>query len=194
MGRRLPIVAGFRRCHNGDVAEPRSRPVSGERPVMLSRILAVAAVLLALVVVSLPAPAADRPKEQLVDQVKASIDRGIRFLKQQEAGRGHWEVNTLAAFASGGWSAMAVLALLNAGVKPDDPTVARGLEWLRQLKPGGTYVRGLQTMVFAEAGLERDRALIQENVNWLLQARVYRGGKFAGWGYSLGVGNADNSN
>ena len=46
---------------------------------------------------------------------------------------------------------VAVLALLNSGLPPDDPTVAKGLNYLRQLKTEQTYVRALQTMVLVEA-------------------------------------------
>jgi hypothetical protein len=50
-------------------------------------------------------------------------------------------------------------------------------------------------MVFAEAGKAEDRARIQRNVTWLLDARVRNGGTFKGWTYGMGRSmRADNSN
>src|SRR5262245_28484999 len=82
------------------------------------------------------------PKEELVDQVRQAIERGERFLRQQEGGKGHWENNAtpVAMMAQGGWSCLAMLALLTAGVPADDPVVQRGLAWLRSQQFGSTYV------------------------------------------------------
>src|SRR5438874_4501720 len=111
------------------------------------------------VVAPIPPPAgrpADRPKEPLVEQVRTAIERGIRFLRQRQQvhgdGSGDWENDSAMLLKSGGSTTLALLALLNAGVKPDDPLVQRGLVYLRSLKPSDTYVVGLQTMVFAEIG------------------------------------------
>src|SRR5205814_3648260 len=41
----------------------------------------------------------------------------------------------------------------------------------------------LQTMALAEAGNPKDLPLIQKNVNKLIDARAFRGGKFIGWSY-----------
>jgi hypothetical protein len=138
------------------------------------------------------APPAKAP-EPLVERVRLAIDRGVRFLKQEERGRGKWE----AQGRSGGFTALAVLALLNCGVPADDEVVRRGLNYLRDLPPQDTYVVGLQTMVFAEAGQARDKELVQRNVDWLLGTRVRKGGELIGWSYGRGLaasGLADNSN
>jgi hypothetical protein len=144
---------------------------------------------------SCPSWAADPEPEQLVDRVRRSIDRSVQFLRDMERGSGHWERDQLAANYKGGCTSLALLALLNAGVKPDDPAVSRGLKWLRKIEPRQTYVVGLQTMVFAEVNSPRDRILIQENANWLLDARVRANQELRGWSYGRGLGiNADNSN
>src|SRR5262249_29344559 len=72
------------------------------------------------------------------------------------------------------------LALLNCGVKPDDPVIQNGLRVVRSLQQQGTYVVGLQTMVLAEINDPRDKGLIQMNVKWLLQPLD---GNFTGWRY-----------
>jgi hypothetical protein len=157
----------------------------------------ISALILALVVGG-PALAQDKPKEPLVDQVKNSIDRGVRYLRQQQRPNGSWEgANGLIGglqFTQGGQTCLAMLALLTAGVSPDDPAVKAGLEWLRKLPPQGTYVVGLQTMVLAEARQARDKQQIATNVDWLLKARAAPGGKLIGWGYGSGGPGADFSN
>ena len=55
---------------------------------------------------------------------------------------------------------------------------------LRKLDSPKVYVRSLQTMALAEARNAVDIGLlIKKNVEWLLQARVYKGGRFIGWEY-----------
>jgi hypothetical protein len=142
-----------------------------------------------------PVCAADNGKEPLVDQVRTAIERGVEFLRAAEDRNGNWEVGAQSAIMQGGWTSLAMLALLNAGVKPDDPIIERGLKYLRGLAPKYTYVVGLQTMVYAAAGRAEDRERIQENVDWLIQARVFSRNQFVGWSYSQGRGpRADNSN
>jgi hypothetical protein len=131
-------------------------------------------------------------------QVREAIDRGVQYLRNVEKGRGDWEVHGGERLARpGGWTSLAMLALLNCGVKVEDPMIQRGLKYLRGLPPKHTYVVGLQTMVFAAARQEKDLELIQRNVDWLVKAMVYNGGRFMGWTYSddkkFGP-TADNSN
>lgn len=135
-------------------------------------------------------------QEPLADQVRRAIDRGVQFLRDQENGRGDWEIDALSASKPGGWTALALLALLNSGVKPDDPIIERGLKFLRGIQPQYTYVVGLQTMAYAAAGKDIDKERIQINVDWLVKARVMNGPELEGWGYSPRetVGGADNSN
>jgi hypothetical protein len=131
----------------------------------------------------------------LVDQVRRAIDNGIRYLRQKEEGRGHWEIEAAVNQAHpGGQSALALLALLNCGVKADDPVIQRGLKYLRTVEPRSTYVVGLQTMVFVEAGQAEDKQRIQRNVDWLIKTRQMEDGKLLGWSYPSGGRSPDNSN
>jgi hypothetical protein len=132
--------------------------------------------------------------EPLVEQVRTAIDTGVRFLRKAERGRGHWEIDFISAAKPGGSSSLALLALLNCGIKPDDPIIQRGLEHLRKVEPQSTYVVGLQTMVFAEVGDAKDGPRIQRNVDWLIRARVMSGPKLRGWGYGQDAGGTDYSN
>jgi hypothetical protein len=140
-----------------------------------------------------PAPAPDKKQESLADQVGKAIERGVKFLKEQERGKGNWEIDVDAKLRRGGWTALALLALLNAGESVDDPVIKRGLEYLRTVPPTQTYTVGLQTAVFAKAGLEQDRKQIQRNVDWLLATRLPDGWTYAKLDSGRG-GVADNSN
>src|SRR5262249_37076564 len=78
-------------------------------------------------------PAQNRGEEPLVERVRAAIDKGVRYLKAVEKGNQNWERDiSVGSTRPGGETALALLALLNAGVKPDDPVIQRGLEYLRR--------------------------------------------------------------
>src|ERR1700694_4066103 len=112
-----------------------------------------------------PAAAADGNQRLLVDRVRRAINRGEQFLRDQEDHKGHWELDGgLATQRPGGETSLVLLALLNAGVKSDDPIIERGLKYLRTVQPHDTYAVGLQTMVFAAAGKDVDFPRIQNNV------------------------------
>jgi hypothetical protein len=154
------------------------------------------AVLLLCVIGVTPAAAAKPQKEALADQVKKAIDHGRKFLRDEQTAGGDWEKDVNSKTRHGGWTSLALLALLNAGENPKSDVIQKGLRFLRSVEPNDTYVVGLQTMVFAEAGFVEDRVRIQRNVDWLVKMRVMRGNDLQGWGYPDRVGNksADNSN
>lgn len=160
-----------------------------------------------LVAIPLLIPAPARAEEPLVQKVRHALDEGIKYLKAKQidegGGRWSWEDPVLGQLQRGGPSALAMLALLTAGVPADDPVIKRGLPFVRGLAPENTYVVGIQTMVLAEIGDKQDLHRIQTNVNWLIDAAVTRGGRLGaggtleGWTYgsSGGAGHrADNSN
>ncbi len=137
----------------------------------------------------------NRGGETLVEEVKRAIEKAVQYLKDQEQGKGNWEVDGMVGLQAGGESALAMLALLNAGVKPEEPIIQRGLAEQRKIVPAGTYAVGLQTMVFVQAGQPQDRPLIQRNVEWLVRSHVpRRGTRAGGWGYGTEAGVPDGSN
>src|SRR5207249_1436297 len=101
--------------------------------------------------------------------------------------RGNWEED--AKMPTGGFTALAMLSLLTAGVPPDDPVIKNGLDYLRAVPAKDTYVVSLQTMVMVQAGQEIDRPRIRKNAEWLLEAR-----KPNGWTYGKSNIRPDNSN
>lgn len=98
-----------------------------------------------------------KAEEELVEKVRKAIDNGVKFLKKEQSPQGNWEgiVLNVLADMEGGVTSLVTLALLNSGVKPTDPVVAKSLTFLRGIRPKKTYVVGLQTMVFEQAREER---------------------------------------
>ncbi len=155
----------------------------------MNRLLAVAALVAGLfgsVVGPLRA-------EVTAEQVRQAIDRGTAYLLGQQRNDGSWPDMV---GQSGGVSSLCTLALLNAGVEPDDEKMQRALNHLRRIEPKWTYVVSLQTMVFARANPEKDRVLIGRNVRWLENTQLqiadnpYKGA----WTYPGMGGDGDNSN
>jgi hypothetical protein len=133
-------------------------------------------------------------KTLLSPAVKKAVQQGIKYLRSKQLKDGSWEIDEFAKQRPGGWSALALLALLEAGVSADDKAVANGLGYLRKQEPMFTYVRALQTMVFAKAGMIRDKGRIQRNVDWLMKAAVRANAGLLGWTYTQSPQVPDNSN
>jgi hypothetical protein len=128
-------------------------------------------------------------------KVQTAQEKGVEYLKGRQTEDGHWENDTLSLLQPGGTSALALLALLETGVKPDDRAVERGLKYLRTVEPRHTYVVSLQTQVLCIVNQKGDAALIGRNVKWLADAGVGKGKAFEGWTYEAGgASGADLSN
>ena len=133
--------------------------------------LAALVIVLAAAVVTTPAiRSADRPVEPLVEKVKKAITEAADYLKREQKQDGSWQFRIEAA-NNGGGTALALLALINAGEPVKTSHIQRGLAFLRMLDSDKTYTVSLQTMVFAMAGEPEDLARIQRNVDWLEKAR-----------------------
>jgi hypothetical protein len=153
----------------------------------MKRLLAAAALAIGLFG-SVVGPARS---EVTPEQVRQAIDHGVNYLLGQQLHNGGWPET----FGPGGISALCTLALLNAGVEPDDERMQKALNYLRKIKPDKTYVVSLQTMVFARAVPERDRELILRNVKWLEKIQTAEGPNKGAWSYPyMGGTNGDNSN
>jgi hypothetical protein len=145
-----------------------------------------------------PPAGKQKPKEPLDRDVQAAIARAVDYLKSAQWD-GHWDRRwknrPFPSGFQGGPTSLALLALLESGVPLNDEAITKGLAYLRGLSSQQIYVVSLQTVVLCRADPERDRALIQRNVNYLLDARSDEHGKFIGWSYSKRNSQiADNSN
>jgi hypothetical protein len=120
------------------------------------------------------------------EQVQAAILNGLNWFRTQQqadgtwAGRGH----------EGGQTALAVLAMLNAGVEPKDPAVRAGIESLLQVENKNTYVVSLKAQVLAATDLPEYIPALTEVTNWLIQSQRDDGM----WGYGGNRKLGDNSN
>jgi hypothetical protein len=141
--------------------------------------------------------AGQQPRPTLADQVGKAIRKGANYLKESQQASGGWEEYAPTAGFKGGTTAMALLALLNAGVPSDDKVILKGLNYLRAFEDSPTYVQALQTMAYVEAGYDKDRSRIKYNVERFRKlCLTTKDGQFLGWNYGRGgVGGApDNSN
>ncbi|MEM1304816.1 MAG: prenyltransferase/squalene oxidase repeat-containing protein, partial [Planctomycetota bacterium] len=168
--------------------EPPVLPRCQSRTVVAVALLAITAT---------PFVAGSRGAAQDLDAaaVLGAIDRGVAYLKRQQKPKGNWS-DTLGN--PGGLSALVTLALLNAGLAPDDPTVDRGLDYLRRLNldEQRTYFVSLRIMALCAATPGRDRETIRKAVDWLEKTQVKEGRNVGAWSYSdtrLGEGDPSNS-
>ena len=147
----------------------------------------------AAILVRAPVPKA--PPDPLREKADAAQKKAVAYLRKQQRKNGAWEDDNVPGPLSGGTSALVMLALLEAGVGPEDEAIKTGLEHLRELKPTGTYVVSLQTQVFCKATPKVDAKRIAENVEWLEKAAARANGKLIGWSYNAAPGGrADASN
>ncbi|MCR4412168.1 MAG: DUF4159 domain-containing protein [Thermoguttaceae bacterium] len=124
------------------------------------------------------------------EAVRQAIESGANFLKRQQQANGGWAEHL---GYHGGVTALCTLALLNAGVPPDDEHVKRALAYLRRVPAERTYVTSLQTMVFCRAHPELDLPLIQRNVVALERWQIPEGQNRGAWAYPEGPGDNSNS-
>jgi hypothetical protein len=130
--------------------------------------------------------------EVTAEQVRNAIDRAVGFLKQQQQPSGEWS-----DFPGrrGGVTCLVTLALLNAGVPLDDPTMQRALKVIRDMQPDMTYIVALHTMVLCAAEPAKDAQLIARNVRWLESHQIKDGNNKGAWTYGdPGSTPGDNSN
>ena len=81
------------------------------------------------------------------DRVRESIKRGVNYLKNSQQD-GRWPKYRL---YTGGTTALATLALLNAGVPESDPVLQRSIRVVLNLPREKTYVVSLRVMALAIA-------------------------------------------
>jgi len=145
-----------------------------------------------MMVSDLPAQAPAQPAkgELTAVQVREAINKAVKYLKQQQTKNGSWSDWV---GQPGGVTALCTLALLEAGLEPEDPDLQRALAWLRKHRFQTTYAVSLQTMVFCKAQPSRDPLLIHQNVKWLEGKQIISGQRKGAWGYPGMKGDNSNS-
>lgn len=146
----------------------------------------------------IPPPAEDDGKvvagdDSLVEKANKAIAAAIDFLKEQQSKKtGGWDPVLARHANDGGWTALALLALLNAGEPADSPVIKAGLDYLRKVDTRRTYVIALRLMVFCHAA-RKDQERIRADVKYLEDALLPDGWTYHQIPAAL-TGNADNSN
>jgi hypothetical protein len=144
-----------------------------------------------VLVAGIPSATVRAAEDPLVERVGKAIDSGKAYLLglRREAA-GNWEIGPAGIPYPGAQTSLVLLALLTAGMSPQDEVIQKGLDYLRTVQSDRTYAVALQTMAFAQAGYRSDLKHIQRNVDWLLSAR-----QPSGWSYHKAmVDITDNSN
>lgn len=134
--------------------------------------------------------------DDLEKQRKEAIKKGVEFLKAKQQ-NGHWEDGIGLAMGpnQGGVTALATLALLEAGESPDSPTLKAALDYLTKQEPKSTYATALQTLAFCRADSKKFASEIERNALWLQKTARRSENKLLGWGYPIAGGapmNSDN--
>ena len=119
-------------------------------------------------------------------KVLDSIQRAKRYIISQQQADGSWQ----SVGHDIGATSLALLALINSGLTPQDPPVERGLKYLRTVKePTKTYEVSLMIMALAAAKDDRkDSTRILGLVKKLTQSQIREGPGSGCWGYDTDVG------
>jgi hypothetical protein len=150
--------------------------------------LLISAILVGLLFIHPSWLLAQEGRNVTAEAVNQSIARGVEYLlKVQNQNSGGWDEY---ASENCGASALITLALLNSGVPPTHPAIAKALNYLRGIQANRTYSVSLQTMVFCAANPNEDMLRIKQNVQWLVNAQRPNGM----WGYELTNISSDPSN
>jgi hypothetical protein len=144
-----------------------------------------ALVLLAATAIAAPVPKDGKADEEFAKKVNTARENAVRFLKEKQQKDGSWEGGALKTLAGmdGGQTALATLALLEAGVPANDPAVAKAVEYLVKLDAKRTYVASLTIQVLARTKEAKHLPHIQSFADWLMKEAIMKGKKLEGWSY-----------
>ena len=161
----------------------------------LSRVIAV----LAAGALLLWRPASTLGQQKLSPQlVRQKIRKAHLWLKVRQNGDGSFTPTRVAQTHKVGLTSMALLAMMNSGLKPTDPNVKKGLRYLRNLRslPTQTYDASLMLMALCAANDGTDADKKARLVAILENGQKKTGRSAGGWTYSSarGLGNPDGSN
>lgn len=149
---------------------------------------------LCVVAVASRAPMAAHAAEVTKEQVEKSIGLAKKYLTVNQKKDGSW--STAEGAYAVGVTSLAVLALMNAGMKLDEAPVQNGLNYLRSVKepdPTQTYEISLMAsaLSFAKDG-QRDKARLLILAQRLERSQITTGDGSGSWSYSAnGILNAN---
>ncbi len=120
----------------------------------------IVAVVLALVICPVAVLAQAAQSGDKVDPVavQAAIKKGVEYLYSMQGADGSWEVvpqpeakgepHSIKAGQWGGQTALATYALLAAGESPQNPKLAKAIQWLQKADMEGIYAVGMRAQVW----------------------------------------------
>ena len=133
--------------------------------------------------IAAPVPGDKKSDDEFQKKLDAARTKAIKYLKEKQSKDGDWEdfVLNVVGGQKGGPTALAALALLEAGVPANDTTITKAVEFLLKLEPERTYVVSLQTQECSRgADAKKYAKEIQANVDWLMEKAIYKNGKLTG--------------
>ena len=154
-------------------------------PVMFRPLAKIICCLTILAVLTFPAPAVCQ--DVTAANVDKAINNAVRFLLSAQLPDGGWP--EYSGYPHG-VSSLVTLALLNSGMDPESPAVARALRHLAEQELDKVYSVSLQTMAFCAANPNKYAAHIERNARWLADIQLDHGG----WSYDAQRGGGDPSN
>jgi hypothetical protein len=136
-------------------------------------------------------PAPMRAQDVSSEQVGEAVRKGSAYLTANVI-RTHAIRTRGGSYSQIGVPMLGVLALLNAGVKADDPAVAALIQDVADLDNQAVYLVGLKCQVLAAASPAKYAKELQDAATWLAKAQTDVGN----WGYggATNRGHGDNSN
>jgi hypothetical protein len=170
-----------------------NRPLKG-RNGLSSRLLAVAFSLVVVLATTRRTSAAVEP-----EKVDDAVKRGVAWLYSQQKPTGQWENDLkrngtghdwveMQGVSYGGYTALCVFALLEAGEKPGDPRLEKAVAFLRTCDMFSTYAVGLRAMAFSKLPQNAEnRAVLQKDAERLLGGIIKQGGARGLWDYESGI-------
>ncbi len=124
-------------------------------------------------------------------KIRIAIDDAVLHLRSQQQENGA----IIDYDNPGGGTSLAALAMLAAGVDPvSDKQLQKALDYLGQLEPNNTYIRGIRANVWEYAlrkapHEKKYRDLLKKDFDWLIEAI----GDREGWRYNMQSRDWDNS-
>ncbi|MCH2106435.1 MAG: hypothetical protein MK291_07335 [Planctomycetes bacterium] len=120
---------------------------------------------------------------QLQTKINVAIDRGIDWLKRAQHRDGSWRGHH--GRHPTGLTALSAYALVKSGVKKDDHTIQRAVNWLRQVPCEDTYSAGCLLMLLASLEDEEHLDWAEEITDMLIETQG-GGGATGLWAYPWG--------
>ncbi len=124
-------------------------------------------------------------------KIRTAIDDAVTYLRNHQRPDG----SILESGTQGGATSLAALAMLAAGANPaSDKQMQMALDWLGNIEPNNTYVRGIRANVWEYALRKvpyekKYRDLLKQDFDWLIAAQ----NGTPGWRYTFSSKDWDNS-